>query len=120
MVFYNSRGNAIAYLDDDGETIYLFSGEPVAYLPGDNTIYGFNGKHFGWFEDGWIRDLDGCCVFFTEGATGSGPMKPMKHIKPMKHMQRMKPIKHMRHMKKMKHMNTLSWSRLSGIEFFAQ
>jgi len=60
MTFYDSHGKAIAYLHDDGIHIYLFNGRPVAYLYGD-AVYGFNGHQFGWFEDGWIRDLNGCC-----------------------------------------------------------
>ena len=57
MTFYDSHGKAIAYLHDDGIHIYLFNGRPVAYLYGD-AVYGFNGHQFGWFEDGWIRDLN--------------------------------------------------------------
>ena len=80
MTFYDSHGKATAYLHDDGIHIYLFNGRPVAYLY-DDAVYGFNGHQFGWFEDGWIRDLNGCCVFFTENATGSGPVKPVKCVK---------------------------------------
>ena len=29
---YTSRGEPIAYIDDDGQSIYLFNGEPVAWL----------------------------------------------------------------------------------------
>lgn len=120
MTFYDLHGKPIAYLDDDGETIYLFTGEPVAYLPGDETIYGFNGHHFGWLKNGWVRDLEGYCVFFTEEASGSGPIKPMKHMLPMKHMKKMKQMKHTKQMKKMKHTDKLSWSKLSGAQFFVQ
>ena len=70
MTFYNSHGKPIAYLADE-QHIFLFNGRPVAYLY-DNKVYGFNGHHFGWFEDGWIRDKRGRCVFFTEDASGSG------------------------------------------------
>ena len=103
MVFYDNRGRPTAYIEDNVH-IYLFTGEPVAYLDRD-AAYGFNGHQFGWFENGWVRDLDGCCVFFTENATGPGPIKPVKHVK---RVRRIKAAKKM------------SWSQLSGEAFFAQ
>lgn len=118
MTFYDRNGKPMAYTEDDIH-IYLFSGKPVAYFDG-NAVFGFNGKHMGWFEKGWIRDIWGACVFFTENASGSGPMKPMKQMRPMKCMKQMKPMKAMRQMKRMKPMNQLSWSALSGESFFYQ
>lgn len=118
MTFYNCNGQAIAYCEDDAH-IYLFTGEPVAYFYED-AVYGFNGHQFGWFEKGWVRDLSGACVFFTEDANGFGPMKPMKYMQPMKCMKRMKPMKCMREMKRVKALDQLSWSALSGKHFFEQ
>ena len=62
--FYDRNGKPIAYTEDD-EYIFLFTGEPVAYLY-DNTVYGYNGRQFGWFENGWVRDLHGSCVFLLK------------------------------------------------------
>ena len=118
MVFYDNHGRPIAYTEDDVH-IYLFTGEPVAYLDGD-AVYGFNGHQFGWFENGWICDLDGYCVFFTENATGSGPVKPVKHVCPVKHVKRIKPVKHVKRVRRVKAVKKLSWSQLSGVVFFAQ
>ena len=64
MVFYDNYGRPTAYTEDDIH-IYLFTGEPVAYIDRD-AVYGYNGRQFGWFQNGWIRDLNGCCVFFSE------------------------------------------------------
>ena len=50
MTFYNKNGKPIAYTEDN-EHIYLFTGQPVAYFYGD-AVYGFNGHHIGWFENG--------------------------------------------------------------------
>lgn len=110
MTFYDSHGNPSAYLYDDGEHIYLFNGKPVAYLH-ENTVYGYNGHQYGWFENGWIIDLNGYCVFFTESASGSGPVKPAKHVKP---------VKSVRHAKYAKAAKSLLWSKLSGEQFFNQ
>lgn len=120
MTFYDLHGKPIAYLDDDMETIYLFKGQPVAYLPGDGTVYRFNGNHIGWLDNGWIRDLAGYCVFFTEDARGSGPIKPVKKITPVKSVQHVKPVKHVKRVKSAKSANKLSWSKLSGEIFFLQ
>ena len=118
MTFYDRNGKPIAYTEDD-EYIFLFTGEPVAYIDRD-AVYGYNGHQFGWFENGWIRDLNGYCVFFTENATGPGPVKPAKHICPIKRVKRIRPIKHVKAVRRVKAIKRLYWSQLSGIIFFAQ
>lgn len=118
MTFYDSYGNAVAYTEDDG-SIYLFSGAPVAYLY-ENKVYGYNGHHLGWFDNGWVRDKRGHCVFFTENATGSGPVKPIKRITPIKHLKRVKPVKNGKHVASVRPVKTMSWSILSGKQFFEQ
>ncbi len=118
MILYDKEGTPIAYSEDD-EHIFLFTGEPAAYFY-ENAVYGFNGHQLGWFENGWIRDLDGKCVFYTENASGSGPVKPVKHITPIKHIKHIVPIKHIRQIKRIRAVNSLQWSILSGIQFFNQ
>ena len=115
LTFYDSNGRPVAHTED-GVHIYLFSGEPVAYLD-NGSVYSFSGRHLGRFENGWIRDNNGQCVFFTENATG-GPMRPMKMMRPMKSMKQMKPMKGMKEMRPMRPMDSLSWSELSGEQFF--
>ena len=61
---FDSEGEAVAYIDlSDDLTIYLWEGTPVAYLD-EEDIYGFNGKHLGWYSRGSIVDHDGdaACV----------------------------------------------------------
>ena len=88
---YDSEGNAVAYIaTDDDLTIYLWGGKPVAYLDGEN-VYGFNGKHLGWFLKGVIIDHrgDAACVVkkrhpsYTkyEGYKGYKNYKPYKSYK---------------------------------------
>src|SRR5690606_531120 len=59
--FVDDEGEYIAYLDTQrDDTIYLWSGEPVAYLYSSGTgllVYSFAGRHLGWYEDGILRDL---------------------------------------------------------------
>lgn len=96
---YDSKGNAVAYIADDS-TIYLWDGDPVAYLSkskDDVNIYGFNGKHLGWLEDGIIIDHKGYGVGFVKGAvemiTAIEPIKGIKSIKPIKSIKEIAPIK---------------------------
>jgi len=117
ITFCDSTGSPIAY-SEDNEHIYLYSGQPVAYLS-DGSIFAYSGEHLGRFEKDWVRDNQGYCVFYTSDAKG-GPMKPMKKMKPMKGMKKMKPMKGMKKTKPMKPMDKSSWSTLSGAQFFFQ
>jgi len=73
--FFDSRGRASVYLDiSDGMTFYLGSGEPTAYLD-DSSVYGFNGKHLGWFAGGRVYDHDGNVVVAPPSAF-STPLEP--------------------------------------------
>ncbi|SRR5260221_6685803 len=117
LSYYDIRGAAIAYTDD-GEGVFLFSGEPAAYHDGD-SIYSYVGTHLGWFENGLIRDHDGHVVFFTEGAAG-GPIKPIKQIKPIKSIKQIKPIRGIKQIKPIRAIDSLSWSPVSGVAFFRQ
>ena len=75
MTLYDRNGTPAAYIDSDGEHIYLFDGKPAAYL-NEDAVYGFGGTQYGWFEKGWIRDLDGYCVMFTDEARTQDRQSP--------------------------------------------
>ena len=116
MILYDRGGTPLAYSEDD-ECIYLFSGKPVAFFKSD-TIYIFSGKQLGRFNDGWVRDIKGQCVFFTENASCSGPIKPIKSITPIKGVKGIKPVKPITSVPSVKAVDSLSWSELSGMVFF--
>lgn len=112
ITFYNTQGRAIAYLYEE-EYVYLYSGKPVAYAYGE-SLYSYSGKHLGTFtKDGWIRDNQGKCVFFTAEATG-GPVKPVKSVKPVKGVR---PVKSVRSVRPARPVKSLSWSQLSSDSF---
>lgn len=99
---FNGQGDAAAYIAPDEEfTIYLWDGKPVAYLSKDGSdvaVYGFNGKHLGWFEDGIVRDHDGrvaCAVAVKERLrfTSFEPFKSFKQFKPFKSFQQLAPLR---------------------------
>jgi hypothetical protein len=95
---FDSTGNAVAYIAED-DTIYMWSGMPVVYLeegPGDaSSIYGFNGLHLGWFVAGIVRDHSGLRVGGVRGAIGSStkftPFKGFKQFKPFKSFKQFAP-----------------------------
>jgi hypothetical protein len=59
---YDAGGEAVVYIADDW-TIYTWDGAPVAYLArptsSDLSVYGFNGRHLGWFSHSLVIDHDG-------------------------------------------------------------
>jgi len=86
---FDSHGNPVAYINHDDEaTIYLWDGTPVAYISDNNTIYGFNGKHLGWFEEGIVRNLSGEKSGFNQKTlpvyAKYEPYKSYKKYKPYK------------------------------------
>lgn len=95
---FDSKGTPVAYVDtnDDDLTIYLWAGKPVAYISGEN-IYGFNGKHLGWWVKGIIRDHDGNAVGVTKEAanmyTQYEGYKGYKQYKPYKAYKQYEPYK---------------------------
>ena len=120
-IFYDFKGNSVAYADDD-KNIYLFrDSRPVAYCH-ENLVYSFSGRQLGRFENGWIWDLNGCGVFFTDDATDVGPEKPKLVKRPL----HWKCVRHgfiprsaiMMSTPHAKVENKTVWSELSGEQFF--
>ena len=115
VVFYDNEGCPIAYMDD-GEHIYLFSGETKAYIS-EGVVYRYDGCPIGWYEDGWVRDLDGYCVFFTDNATGCGPSIPSRHSLPSRASRYSIPPRYSVRPIRSRGPNRNSWSSKSGIGF---
>ena len=114
-VFYDSGGRPVAY-SEDNETIYLYSGEAVAYF--DNTsVFAFSGQHLGRFKDGWMTDHYGYCVFFTDDAHGDPPHPPKKPV-PKKALKHIKPRQEPQERKTVPSSKSRRWSKLSGAQFF--
>jgi hypothetical protein len=117
MTLFDSGGNPVAYIDTaDGDlTIYLWDGTPAAYIYPENNlyhVYGFNGNHLGWFENGIIRDHDGSVVGAIEkafsGYTKYEPYKSYKKYKPYQSYRKYAPYKPY---------SKNSWSR-TGLQLF--
>jgi len=65
---YDTDGRATMYIADDGETIYDWDGYAKCYLVAE-AIYGWRGKHLGWFSNGVVYDLDGYVLGYTKDAS---------------------------------------------------
>lgn len=94
---YDSRGRAAAFLEpSDGLTFYLWSGEPVAYLD-DESVYGFNGKHLGWYQNGAVYDHDGNVVVapagMFRGVVEPAPPRGLRRLKPLKGLKELRPLR---------------------------
>jgi 4-fold beta flower protein len=96
---FDGNGKATAYIAAE-LTIYLWSGEPVAYLHPDSSggyhVYGFNGKHLGWFLRGVIWDHQGnasCALKERLRATEFEPFKAFKQFKPFKAFREFAPFR---------------------------
>ena len=84
-------GTPAAYIAE-GSTIYLWTGKPVAYLVQDDDsgfhVYGFDGKHLGWYVDGVVRDHKGTAVGarkeYFRGDTKVEPIHGHKRVEPVK------------------------------------
>jgi hypothetical protein len=97
VTLFDGAGVAVAYVDyEDEATIYSFAGEPLAYLHEDH-VYGFNGQHLGWFEQGVLRDHAGLSAgFFKDKSpvfTQFEPFKGFKQFKPFRGFQEFAPFK---------------------------
>jgi len=97
---FDPGGRPVAYVGED-LTIYLWSGSPVAYLKDDDSssgfhVYGFNGKHLGWFIGGIIRDHHGDAVGGLKEAfrspTQLEPRKGLKELAPEKNVAELPPL----------------------------
>jgi len=115
---FDSHGRAAAYIAEDS-TIYLWSGKPVAYLYPDTGqdgfhVYGFNGRHLGWFVRGIIRNHGGAGACGVQGVVRTTQIEPIKSIK------QIKPIKGIRAIPPIRPIFSLGWSQLSCTNFLSE
>jgi len=96
ITLFNKNGKPVAYIDADGETIYLWDGRPVAYLANDK-VYGWQGRQLGWFHNGTVFDIYGLRSGFIKSkspiATEMEPLKAQKRLKPSRGKKQTRVIK---------------------------
>jgi hypothetical protein len=116
ITFYDRSGVPVAY-SDDGTHVFLYSGDPVAYLE-DEAMYAYRGELLGWFEEGWLRDKDGHCVAFSDHAAG-GPPHAVSGRRPYPAMKQAIPVAQRRDPRSLRPIHSNVWSTLSALEFFS-
>ncbi len=95
---FNKTGKPVAYIGDDGATIYTWDGRAAGYLVEDK-VFGWNGHQLGWFDNGTIFDIYGLRAGFIKSKspiptgleTGKAP-KQAKGSKGARQAQVAKPI----------------------------
>ena len=77
---YDIHRRARIYLADDADNaIYTWDGHAVACLDGEQ-VYGWRGRHIGWFVDGILYDGTGYRVGFTSETCTTAPYpEPTKY-----------------------------------------
>ena len=95
VTLFDRYGSPAAYIaTEEDPTIYLWDGTPTAYLV-QSSIYGFNGAHLGWYEQGVVRDHEGSVAGFIRGAidlpTRVETVKGAKQVKPVKSVKELAP-----------------------------
>jgi len=119
VTLYTGNGEPVAYIAvNDGITIYLWDGQPVANLHSSNSsfhVYGFNGRHLGWFERGAIWMPDGYAACAVREALTVVPQ-----IDPVKAIREIKPIKSIREIASLKPLLTNRFGAMPCSLFLAQ
>tara|TARA_R110002167_G_scaffold7267_1_gene34184 strand:+ start:2067 stop:2426 length:360 start_codon:yes stop_codon:yes gene_type:complete len=115
---YNKHGEAVAYINDDREHIYLYDGSPVGYLKKE-YLYNYSGRYLGWINNGWFYDRQGKTTFFTSDSTG-GPTRPTRKTRPTRSTRRTRPTKSTRETRPTRPTLSLSWSQFTGSDYFIQ
>jgi hypothetical protein len=81
-------------------------------------VFFFDGRHAGWFLDGWIRDHEGGAVYFSDYAHG-GPVRPIRQVRPVQGVRQVRPIRGVRQVRPVRPVRQSAWSLVSdGPAFF--
>jgi hypothetical protein len=94
---FDRAGVAVGYIDArEAHTVFLANGNPVAYVT-SNSLYGFNGAHLGWIEQGVIWNHNGEAVGYARVSadldqSGQSPKRVGRHL-PTPLMRDVEPLK---------------------------
>lgn len=120
VALYDKNKEAIAYIDySDETTIYMYDGEPVAYIESEDQVYGFNGRLLGWYSDGVLYDKTYCAVGAKQGIVRGGINTVVTHPEKIKAIKQVKPIKPVNGDAYLHPVLYDSWSETTLTDFFA-
>lgn len=72
---YDAKGKVYGWVDRQTGRIINLRGKHVAFVDGD-SVFSWNGKHIGWWQNDHIRNQSGQVAVFLRGASGLGPAIP--------------------------------------------
>lgn len=120
ITLYDKNKEAIAYIDyEDESVIYMFEGEPVAYIEPKGQVYGFNGKLLGWYSDGVLYDKTCHAVGAKHGIARGGINTIVTRVESVKGIKQVKPIKSVKENNFAPPVLFDSWSETPLTEFLA-
>ena len=105
ITLFDQSGESVIYIDlDDDLAIYIWEGHATAYLDGSLNqflrgetldVYGWNGKHLGWYFDGIIMNHNGDASCVTR-ERHPGPVteyvKYVKYVQYVKYVSYVAPV----------------------------
>ena len=115
---YNREGRAIAYIADNGISIYFYDGAPAGWVYQDSLVFAYSGRFLGWLMYGWLCDPAGNPAFFTDKSSG-GPKRPVKQSRPIRSSRGARPARRQRQARPARPGMTTTWSAHSDESFFA-
>jgi hypothetical protein len=115
---YNREGRAIAYIADNGISIYFYDGEAAGWVYQESLVFAYSGKFLGWLMYGWLCDPAGNPAFFTDRSSG-GPKRPARQPRPLRSSRDSRPARRQRQERPPRPGMTMTWSAHSDESFFA-
>ncbi|MDN7865052.1 hypothetical protein QZM19_16810 [Burkholderia multivorans] len=109
LALYQKNGAVYAWLDETSGRILDLRGKNLAFVDGD-SVYGWNGRHIGWWQDGHIRDQNGAVAMFTDVASNLGVVAPVKAVRPVQPIKSIAPIRPVKSVKPIRPVRQLSWA----------
>jgi hypothetical protein len=97
LALLDQGGKTVGYVDAQRrDTVFLADGRPVAYLS-SGSVYGFNGTHLGWVENGVVWSHSGEAMGTVHAPEDSKALlagiKPGSYAAPRRLMRDIEPLK---------------------------
>jgi hypothetical protein len=112
---HDRGGRVYCWFDEESGHFISLRGDNLAFIDG-NSIYDWNGRHVGWWQDGHIRDRTGAVVLLTADAQNMGVTKPVRAVHPVKPVRHVAPVKPIKDARPDRPASRLAWSA-AGMPF---
>lgn len=76
MKFFYSRNGKAKVIQKDHQLHNIKNGKLIGIVH-ENGVFNIHSKHLGFYDNGWIRDKNGCAVMFTDNCSDLGPKPPI-------------------------------------------